>query len=80
MRNGEPWKRKTTHEPNDDDKVTYFHLFSNALFWAAGWMIGGFESRKGIFFFTVSIPSLGLTQPPIQWTPEIFSWGKAAGA
>jgi hypothetical protein len=26
------------------------------------------------------IPYLGPTQPPIQWTPRLYPWGKAAGA
>jgi hypothetical protein len=43
-----------------------------------GWMIGGFESRKrlGIFLFTTVVrPTLGPTQPPIQWVPEALSLG-----
>jgi hypothetical protein len=37
-----------------------------------------FESRYGLgffFFFTVSRPALGPTQPPIQWITEAVSLG-----
>ena len=36
------------------------------------------ESRWGRDFPHPSRPALGLTQPPIQWVPDL-SWGKAAG-
>jgi hypothetical protein len=38
----------------------------------------GFDSRQGkeIFIFSIEHrPALGLTQPPIQWAPEILSLG-----
>jgi len=37
----------------------------------------GFESWQGlgIFLTTTSRPALGLTQPPIQWTPGALSLG-----
>jgi hypothetical protein len=43
-----------------------------------GWMIGvlGFDSRRGLgifLFTTASRPTLGPTQPPIQWVPGILS-------
>jgi hypothetical protein len=43
----------------------------------------GFEFRQGqeIFVFSkTSRPSLGPTQPPIQWVPGFFLRGKAAWA
>jgi hypothetical protein len=46
--------------------------------WATGWMIGGFESRRGlgiVLYTTASRPAVGPTQPPIQWVPGALSLG-----
>jgi len=46
--------------------------------WAAGWMIGGSESREGLgifFFTTASRPALGPIKFPIQWV----SWAPSLG-
>jgi hypothetical protein len=46
--------------------------------WATGWMIGGFESQKGLgifLFATVSRPALGPIRPPIQKVPGALSLG-----
>jgi hypothetical protein len=34
------------------------------------------ESRWGQDFLHLFRPALGPTQPPIQWVPEFFPWGK----
>ena len=44
-----------------------------------GWTSKGssFDSRKGLeiyLFCKASRRSLGLTQPPVQWIPEVLSW------
>ena len=44
----------------------------------AGW--SGIESREWRDFPHPSRPALGPTQPPIQWVPDFFPRGKAAGA
>ena len=40
----------------------------------------GIESRWGRDFPQLSKPTLGPTQPPIQWALGLFTGGKAAGA
>jgi hypothetical protein len=55
---------------------TWSRVSSVVWHWAMGWMIEGFDSRRrlGIFLFTTaSRPTLGPTQPPIQWVPGSLS-------
>jgi hypothetical protein len=40
----------------------------------------GIESRWGRDFSQPSRPTLGPTQPPIQWVTGLFPGGKVAGA
>ena len=40
----------------------------------------GIACRCGRDFQQPSVPVLGPTQPPLQWLPRLFPWGKAAGA
>ena len=51
----------------------------------ADYGLGGpvFESwwdEEGFLFLDASRPALGPLRPPIQWLPEYFLGGKAAGA
>jgi hypothetical protein len=51
-----------------------------------GWMIGGFDSRRGLGIFLLtnaSRPALGPTEPPIQWVsggsfPRVKRQGREA--
>jgi hypothetical protein len=41
--------------------------------------VPGTESRRGASFLDPSLPTLGSTQPPVQWVLGLFPGGKAAG-
>jgi len=40
----------------------------------------GIKSRWGRIFPRLSILAVGPKQPPVQWLPDVFRGGKAAGA
>jgi len=73
------WKRRTVN-----DRIYIYLLVgrdSSVGIATRYWLDGlGIEFRRGRDFPRPSRPVLGLTQPPIQWVPGLFSGGTAAGA
>ena len=44
-----------------------------------GWTVRGSNPGGGEIFRTYPDRLPGTTQPPVQWLPNIFPWGKAVG-
>jgi len=56
--------------------MSWHSLVSIVIRLQDGWLGFNFQQEQGIFLFTaVSIPALGLTQPPIQWVSGALSLG-----
>ena len=69
------WKRRSFIKINNNNKYFTFGPGSSVGIATELWAgRSGIECQLGWDFPHLSIPSLGPTQPPIQWLPDL-SWG-----
>jgi hypothetical protein len=74
------------HRKYEKEGIYYYYYYYyggrySVVYVATSYGLGGtgIESRWETDFSRLFRPSLGLTQPPVQWVPGLFYGGKVAG-